>query len=193
MEEEKYEIITPAESQAIFSQGLTFDMNPNVRDICFVPSHTWTAEITDAKSSAWLTIKPTRGNGGNVVMTISVPQNDSYYERTALVSICCGSVYKYFSVKQYGRSVNDVSVEELMAGPRLMIYHNAGVISAPVLSGSKDNVIHWENGFNELFYSGITHTYSSSGEHSVILQTYGSSGCTFRTLEGITHIDFSNY
>lgn len=193
VEEEKYEIMVPAESQTIFSHGITFDMSPNAKDIGFVPSHAWTAEITDAKSSAWLNIQPTRGNGGNVVMTISVTKNDTYYERSALVSIRCGTVYKYFSVKQYGRSLNDVSVEELMSGPRLMIYHNAAVMSAPVLSGSKDNIIHWENGLNELYYSGITHTYSSEGEHSIILQTNESSGCTFRTLEGITHIDFSNF
>lgn len=192
-EEKKIEIEIPTESAEVFSQGISFDNNSETSTISFIVTDTWTATISDTRSSSWLSVQPTGGDAGKVEMTISAPQNDSFQERESVISIRCGTMTKSFSVKQLGRPVNDVSVEEIMAGTWLTIVHNSIVFPAPLISGAKDIIIHWEDGFSEFYSPGITHTYTSEGEHSIILQTNESTGCTFRTLVGISHIDFSNY
>lgn len=94
----------PAESQAVFSQGIRWDTADQAQSqkVKFTTNQPWTADVTDTKASSWLSVQPTSGAGGTVNLTVSAQPNPTTEEREALVTIKCGTVTQKFSVKQAG-------------------------------------------------------------------------------------------
>ena len=94
----------PAESQAVFSQGISWDTPQQAQSqtVKFTTNQPWTAEVTYTKASNWLSVQPTSGAGGTVNLTVSAQPNPTTEEREALVTIKCGTVTQKFSVKQAG-------------------------------------------------------------------------------------------
>ena len=178
----------PSESEAIFSQGVSFDYNKDSRSVVFSTNAFWSAEVIDTKASGWLTIQPTSGGAARVKMSILADTNLGLGERESVVSIKCGTMTKSFKVKQSG-----MSMEVITEGPYVKINHTSSTFTAPSIGKGDERIISWEPGVNDYYIYGISHTYSKEGEHTIILQTKGSERCTFLSLEGISHIDFSNY
>lgn len=100
----------PTESQAVFSQGLSFDSGTGSQSqtVKFNATATWSAEATDTKASAWVTISPSSGGSGSVTMTVTAQPNTELTARDASVSIKCGTDVKKFTVKQAGVPVIQV-------------------------------------------------------------------------------------
>lgn len=94
----------PAESQAVFSQGISWDTPQQAQSqkVKFTTNQPWTADVTDTKASSWLSVQPTSGAGGTVNLTVSAQPNPTTEEREALVTIKCGTATQKFSVKQAG-------------------------------------------------------------------------------------------
>ncbi len=103
----------PAESQSVFSQGISMDAGTSAQSqtVKFSTTAAWSTEVTDTKASAWLSVQPTSGNAGAVTMTVSAQANTGTKDREATVTIKCGTVTMKFTVKQAG--ISNVEVTEV--------------------------------------------------------------------------------
>lgn len=115
-EEEKPEPVTPkieipAESQAVFSQGISIESGTLIQSqmVKFTTTASWSADVADTKASTWLSVSPTSGGAGTVNMTVTAQPNTGVDAREASVTIKCGTVTQKFSVKQAGVPKVDVT------------------------------------------------------------------------------------
>ena len=97
-EDVKAEIKVPAESQAVFSSGLSFDETAQTAPVTFTATQAWHADVP----SGWLSVQPASGSAGTVKMTVSAQANPEETPRNTQVTITCGSVSKAFTVNQAG-------------------------------------------------------------------------------------------
>lgn len=113
--EVKPEITVPSESQTVFSSGLSFEAGPQVQTskVSFTTTASWSADVTDTKASAWLSVQPASGAAGTVNMTVSAQPNTVEDARRATVTIKCGTVTKAFTVTQAGAPPSDIPVESV--------------------------------------------------------------------------------
>ena len=71
---------------------------------------TWTAAVqpaSDGTAAAWLTIDPASGEAGEHTITLTAKANTAEEERTASVSVTCGSSSATVSVSQAGATAED--------------------------------------------------------------------------------------
>lgn len=77
----------------------------------------------------------------------------------------------------------------------LQLTHNgSGDFSSIVMNG--DNVfgtVKWGDNTKSTYEDGITHTYSTGGDHALLLENWNSIGFHLRNLKGIKAIDISQY
>ena len=107
----------PAESQAIFSHGISIESgtSPQSQTVKFSTTVAWSADVTDTKASTWLSVQPTSGSAGSVVMSVTAQPNTGTDGREASVTIKCGTVTQKFTVKQAGVpkvEVTDVTLDK---------------------------------------------------------------------------------
>ena len=117
------EIKIPAESQAAFSNGITFDSGSGEpigsgdqkqsTTVKFTATETWSASVADTKASTWLSVQPTSGGAGTVTMTVTAQPNTTDKARSATVSIQCGTVKQSFTVNQDAAPQQTVAVESI--------------------------------------------------------------------------------
>ena len=98
-----------AQSQAVFSSGISFESKADFVSVGFTASDSWTLDVTDTKASSWLTVQPTAGAAGKANVSVSAPANPTTAERSATVTIRCGGVSRQFRVKQAGMPVVEVT------------------------------------------------------------------------------------
>ncbi len=108
--EVKPEIKVPAESQAIFNNGITFGSGSQSSSsssgqaqstaVKFTATEAWSANVADTKASSWLSVQPTGGGAGSVTMTVTAQPNTTDKARSATVTIQCGTVKQSFTVNQ---------------------------------------------------------------------------------------------
>lgn len=103
----------PAESQAIFSHGISIESGTSAQSqtVMFTSTAAWSADVTDTKASTWLSVQPTSGGAGSIVMTVTAQPNTGKEGREASVTIKCSTVTQKFTVKQAG--VPNVDVTEV--------------------------------------------------------------------------------
>ena len=58
--------------------------------IPFTATANWTASLMNDRADGWITISPTSGEAGDVLLTIRTTANDTYDERNATVVLKCG-------------------------------------------------------------------------------------------------------
>ena len=169
-DEEKPDIDISSESAAVFSQGISFERSSGSMPLHFTALDSWTTSVVYYRTSGWLSIQPSKGNAGSVSMTVSAQDNTGYEEREAVVTIQCSSMTKSFKVKQSCRSINDVTVEEIMVvGSWLKIIHNLSDFTAPSIGVGNERLISWDPGDNAFYQYGVSHTYNKEGEHTIVL------------------------
>lgn len=116
-EEVKPEIKIPTESQAVFSSGISFPENQGNSTqstvVSFTATESWSTDIVETKASNWLTVQPSSGGAGTVNMTVSAQPNPGETERSAKVTIKCGTITKTFSVTQAGNPPAVIEVESI--------------------------------------------------------------------------------
>ncbi|MBO7487641.1 MAG: Ig-like domain-containing protein, partial [Bacteroidales bacterium] len=104
-EEVKPEIIVPTDSQAVFTDGLSFNAGEpsqvQTKTLTFKVTDKWTATISETtKTPSWLSVLPSSGDAGTVVMTVTVQPNTEPLARSAKITITSASVSKSFTVAQ---------------------------------------------------------------------------------------------
>ena len=88
-------------SRLIVSQGLSVNGAVTVSEtFAFTAPDSWTASVTDTKASAWVTLSPSSGPAGNVVMNVTAKANDTFADREAKVTITSGTASVGFTVRQ---------------------------------------------------------------------------------------------
>lgn len=116
-DEVKPEIQVPSESQKVFASGINFGENAGsssqISKVSFIATDAWAADVTETKASSWLSVQPSSGGAGTVVMTVTAQPNSGETARSATVTIRCGIVSKSFSVTQAGNSATVVAVESV--------------------------------------------------------------------------------
>lgn len=87
------------------------------------------------------------------------------------------------------------NISELSAhGVLRLTHHDIGKFSALYMHG--ENVfgtIKWGDGGSETFYDGISHDYTTAGSHSLMLETWNSTGFELRNVKAVQTIDISQY
>lgn len=118
--DEKPAISIPTQSQAVFSNGISFSTpppqqanQPQTQTVTFTATEPWSATVVDTKASNWLTVEPSSGGAGTVNMTVKAQPNDTNQARKASVTIKCGSMNKTFTVEQAAKPVASVAVTEV--------------------------------------------------------------------------------
>ncbi len=119
--EEKPAISIPTQSQAVFSNGISFTPpspqtanQPQTQTVSFTATESWSATVADTKASTWLTVEPSSGGAGTVNMTVTAQPNDTDKARKASVTIKCGSINKTFTVEQAAKAAANVAVTEVI-------------------------------------------------------------------------------
>ena len=119
--EEKPAISIPTQSQAVFSNGISFTPpspqtanQPQTQTVSFTATESWNATVADTKASTWLTVEPSSGGAGTVNMTVTAQPNDTDKARKASVTIKCGSMNKTFTVEQAAKAAANVAVTEVI-------------------------------------------------------------------------------
>lgn len=83
---------------------------------------------------------------------------------------------------------------EEITGSSLVIVHNAETFTVPDLTDSQAfSPVLWGDGYFEYYSPGLSHRYSSGGEHRVTLAAESAKGCSFSSLEDIQMLDFTNF
>ena len=68
--------------------------------IPFTATANWTASLMNDRADGWITISPTSGEAGDVLLTIRTTANDTYDERNATVVLKCGDKTENIVVTQ---------------------------------------------------------------------------------------------
>ena len=141
----------PAESQAVFSQGISWNAGEQARSqtVKFTTNQPWTAEVTDTKASGWLSVQPASGAAGDVTMTVSAQPNPTTEEREAVVTITCGTATQKFSVKQAGLpKVTSVTLDKTELA---LVEGDEYTLAATVLpDNAADKTVTWSTSNSEV-------------------------------------------
>ncbi len=141
----------PAESQAVFSQGISWDtaQQSQSQTVKFTTNQPWTADVTDTKASSWLSVQPTSGTAGTVNLTVSAQPNPTTEEREALVTIKCGTATQKFSVRQAGLpKVTSVTLDKAELA---LVEGDEDTLTATVLpDDAADKTVTWSTSSAEI-------------------------------------------
>ena len=126
------DVVIPAESQAVFASGISFDSGGSgeyqTATVRFTVTDRWRTQIHEivTKAPFWLAVNPSSGIGGDVEMLVIAEPNNTHYTRAASVTIICGPITKSFTVTQAGIPVEpkltlDKSSVTLTEGERVTL------------------------------------------------------------------------
>lgn len=177
------EINIPAESQAIFSSGISFPeytgTSAQTASLSFTATESWSTDVSDVKSSTWLSVQPSSGGAGTVNMTVSAQPNTGETARSGKVTIKCGSVTKIFSVTQAGNPPAVIAVESVsLDKPELNLLEgdDATLIATVSPDNATDKTVTWStsdasiatvnNGKVKAIKEGKATITASAGEHA---------------------------
>ena len=145
-EEVKPEINVPAESQAVFSSGISFGgSSAQSATVSFTATDSWSADVADTKSSTWLGVQPAGGAAGAVIMTVSAPANPGVEARSATVTLRCGNVSKSFQVTQAGGAVPVASVTLSKPSLTLMEGESETLTATVSPDNATDKTVSWSS------------------------------------------------
>ncbi len=109
-EETVQEIIIPedAELEPIFSQ------TAGTSTIEFTATGKWTASVSETKAvSEWLSVSPTEGEAGDIVLTVTVSGNETADDREGFIKIRSGEVEQTVAVVQKQKDAITLSKDSL--------------------------------------------------------------------------------
>lgn len=142
----KAEIKIPAESQAVFSQGISIQAGTSAQSqtVKFSTTAAWSTDVTDTKASTWLSVQPASGSAGTVNMTVTAQPNTDTEGREASVIIKCGTVTQKFSVKQAGVPKVDVTEVSLDKAELSLVEGQEAELKATVKpDNATDKTVTW--------------------------------------------------
>lgn len=82
--------------------------------VSFTATAAWTADVAAAtRTTSWCSVSPTSGGAGNVTLTVTTAENDTYDERRATVTLRSGTVSKSFTVSQKQKDALTVTSDKI--------------------------------------------------------------------------------
>lgn len=134
---------------------------------------------TVTSSEAWCTVTPTTGKAGTIKIDVSVTENESVPERTAVITVTAGELAKQINVSQDGATLLTVSENEFeveAAGEQIIV----GIQS----SGSYQQTIEGD-WISFLPGGGVGNLMFSVRRNNAL---FGRSGTITFTLENLTQV-----
>ena len=136
----------PAESQAIFSQGISLSAGTAAQSqtLKFTTTADWSTNVVYVKSSSWLSVQPIGGKAGTVTMTVTAQPNTDTKDREASVTITCGTVSQKFTIKQAGVPIVDVTSVTLDKTTLALVEGEEATLTATVApDNATDKTVTW--------------------------------------------------
>lgn len=95
------QITLPADSPDYFKANIDFDSHASEQTITFDSNVAWTVSVDETRDgSEWCTVSPNSGEPGVSTVTISVKENTTYDDRSAVVRLVYGDSIKNIFVNQ---------------------------------------------------------------------------------------------
>lgn len=91
-------ITVPTGSENYFGKNIDFQTTASSKDITFNSNMDWNIEVP--QNIDWCKVSPTSGNVGTQNVTISVSNNETYDDRSAVLRFCVGDSTKTIIVNQ---------------------------------------------------------------------------------------------
>lgn len=91
-------ITVPTGSENYFGKNIDFQTTASSKDITFNSNMDWNIEVP--QNIDWCKVSPTSGNAGTQNVTISVSNNETYDDRSAVLRFCVGDSTKTIIVNQ---------------------------------------------------------------------------------------------
>lgn len=91
-------ITVPTGSENYFGKNIDFQTTASSKDITFNSNMDWNIEVP--QNIDWCKVSPTSGNAGTQNVTISVTNNETYDDRSAVLRFCVGDSTKTIIVNQ---------------------------------------------------------------------------------------------
>ena len=91
-------ITVPTGSENYFGKNIDFQTTASSKDITFNSNMDWNIEVP--QNIDWCKVSPTSGNAGTQNVTISVSDNKTYDDRSAVLRFCVGDSTKTIIVNQ---------------------------------------------------------------------------------------------
>lgn len=91
-------ITVPTGSENYFGKNIDFQTTALSKDITFNSNMDWNIEVP--QNIDWCKVSPTSGNAGTQNVTISVSDNETYDDRSAVLRFCVGDSTKTIIVNQ---------------------------------------------------------------------------------------------
>lgn len=91
-------ITVPTGSENYFGKNIDFQTTASSKDITFNSNMDWNIEVP--QNIDWCEVSPTSGNAGTQNVTISVSDNETYDDRSAVLRFCVGDSTKTIIVNQ---------------------------------------------------------------------------------------------
>lgn len=80
----------------------TFSKQGGTAYVNFTAKDDWTATVSESQDKEWITVSPVSGMAGDVLLTITVPFNETEEERKGIVVLTCDTVSRQITVTQEG-------------------------------------------------------------------------------------------
>lgn len=98
------EIIVPNDEQEYFDEGINFDTQAHEKNITFTTNTDWTIDIAETRSNvSWCTVFPKSGKAGKNSIQIKTEENDTYDDRSVVITLNVGNVKKTIMITQKQR------------------------------------------------------------------------------------------
>ena len=77
---------------------------------------------------------------------------------------------------------------------QLQVSYTTSQITVPLLVGSTlAGKINWGDGVEETYKAGLTHDYSTAGNHTMVIKCAGAITMTIESLDGVTSVDLQQF
>ncbi|MBQ6299448.1 MAG: BACON domain-containing protein [Bacteroidales bacterium] len=156
-----------------------FPSQGGTKSVSVTTNYSWTATASDP----WLSVSPASGDKGNANITVTAQANDRSTSRKGSVTITCRDLTRSITVTQLP------SFDQV-----LVIKHTLGDFVLPSFTGSSmAGQVNWGDGAEETYSSGLKHSYTTAGSHTVEIKTAGAFSFKLESVAGVTELDFGNF
>ncbi len=177
------------ESESIVSQGILFEsgIKSQSQIVRFNATASWSADVAEVRSSAWLSVEPTSGGSGSVSMNVVAQPNTELSDREASITIKCGTDIKTIRVKQSGVPLVNVESIELNVSELFLVEGESATLTAAVKpsnvtdptvtwTSSDEMIVNVVDGNVTAIEEGIATITASAGEMSTTCNIIVSRG-----------------
>ncbi|MBQ1623601.1 MAG: BACON domain-containing protein [Bacteroidales bacterium] len=166
-------------SIALDNTSLVLPENGGSVTLNVTTNYDWTATSSDP----WLQVSPTSGKKGPFTLTIKADTNDKASQRKASFTISCRDLSRSISVTQLPKM-----------DQQMQITHSNDAMTAPLLIGSSlAGKVNWGDGVEEAYKAHMTHEYTTTGDHTMVVVSAGAVTFTIESLVGVKSVDLQQF